>query len=436
ERIFMENIGAVKELCKVTDNLETRIDQLERINRRLTKLKRGDSLKSNSTASSGTKHIHYQKCLKNHSCHNEIELCSTKFIQIIIIILVLIMAFCLAAITTLYLMEAANHNNYVQHTSMQSLDRTSTTKKPTKNPSFKPWNTPYPHRTSTQYKAPTINIPPEIDTSTLIRDHRDIIGRPPDCLVVDQDLENTNICQIYCCNPPSRNKPEHISIGVFNEKRQKSMPNRTKVEAILDIDKKSIGKPFNNNNIDKSKQERQKRESDDWINQSNDFGPSVPEDQIFTITIQGRNFNKTLTTKYLINNSNNNHLLNFTYHVPISKYMPDEYINLTFKSTQANIKDVEHCYNDYRQNVCSSNSMGYFDDPSVGMPHKVNENQPIQQIAQQSVTFEVNMIGVQWKIMTYRAALRQTQSVCKLSSTKLGLEYMEYNFRFFRLCDE
>lgn len=27
----MENIGAVKELCKVTGKLETRIDQLERI---------------------------------------------------------------------------------------------------------------------------------------------------------------------------------------------------------------------------------------------------------------------------------------------------------------------------------------------------------------------------------------------------------------------
>lgn len=49
ERIFMENVGAVKELCRVTDNLETRIGQLERINRRLNKLKRDDSLKSNST---------------------------------------------------------------------------------------------------------------------------------------------------------------------------------------------------------------------------------------------------------------------------------------------------------------------------------------------------------------------------------------------------
>lgn len=48
----MESVGAVKELCKVTDNLENRIDELERINRRLVKLKRFDSIKSvNSTLS-------------------------------------------------------------------------------------------------------------------------------------------------------------------------------------------------------------------------------------------------------------------------------------------------------------------------------------------------------------------------------------------------
>lgn len=32
DRIYMENIGAVKELCKVTGSLETRIEELERIN--------------------------------------------------------------------------------------------------------------------------------------------------------------------------------------------------------------------------------------------------------------------------------------------------------------------------------------------------------------------------------------------------------------------
>ncbi|XP_042608998.1 myelin regulatory factor isoform X9 [Cyprinus carpio] len=52
ERIFMENVGAVKELCKLTDNLETRIDELERWNRKLAKLRRLDSMKS--SVSGGT----------------------------------------------------------------------------------------------------------------------------------------------------------------------------------------------------------------------------------------------------------------------------------------------------------------------------------------------------------------------------------------------
>ncbi|KAG6455879.1 uncharacterized protein LOC115447169 isoform X1 [Manduca sexta] len=49
DRIFMENLGAVKELCKVTGNLESRIDQLEKINKKLCKisvLQRRDSSRS------------------------------------------------------------------------------------------------------------------------------------------------------------------------------------------------------------------------------------------------------------------------------------------------------------------------------------------------------------------------------------------------------
>ena len=54
----MENVGAVKELCKLTDNLEVRIDELEKMNSKLKKLKRFDSLKSTvstkSTCSNST----------------------------------------------------------------------------------------------------------------------------------------------------------------------------------------------------------------------------------------------------------------------------------------------------------------------------------------------------------------------------------------------
>lgn len=39
EQIFMENIGAVQQLSKLTDNLETRINELEVWNHRLAKLK-------------------------------------------------------------------------------------------------------------------------------------------------------------------------------------------------------------------------------------------------------------------------------------------------------------------------------------------------------------------------------------------------------------
>ena len=48
----MENVGAVKELCKVTGNLENRIDELERMNRKLAKLKRLDSIRSSCSIGS------------------------------------------------------------------------------------------------------------------------------------------------------------------------------------------------------------------------------------------------------------------------------------------------------------------------------------------------------------------------------------------------
>ena len=55
DRIFMENIGAVKQLCKVTDRLENRIYELESLNRMLTKMNTGllrSSIKSSISMNS------------------------------------------------------------------------------------------------------------------------------------------------------------------------------------------------------------------------------------------------------------------------------------------------------------------------------------------------------------------------------------------------
>ncbi|XP_037941211.1 myelin regulatory factor-like [Teleopsis dalmanni] len=106
DRILMENIGAVKELCKVTGSLETRIEYLERMNNRLIRAKEIDR---------NTVPIH--KAGKKH-LSDSYEICSNRVLQIIIFFLVIVMAACLAAVSTLYFME---HNK--QHHNKKQLER-------------------------------------------------------------------------------------------------------------------------------------------------------------------------------------------------------------------------------------------------------------------------------------------------------------------------
>ncbi|XP_054279852.1 myelin regulatory factor-like protein isoform X2 [Macrosteles quadrilineatus] len=117
ERILMESVGAVKELCKVTDNLESRIGELERINKRLVKLKRLDSLKSNT---SGYSSVTARTKLKSKHWEEEEDhiICSNQLIQVTIVILILIMAMCLMAMVALYIMEYQKRNTSFGFTEM------------------------------------------------------------------------------------------------------------------------------------------------------------------------------------------------------------------------------------------------------------------------------------------------------------------------------
>ncbi|MBZ3891807.1 Myelin regulatory factor-like protein [Sciurus carolinensis] len=57
DQIFMENVGAVKQLCKLTNNLEERIEELEIWNRKLARLKRLSSLKTSVSEASSISNI-------------------------------------------------------------------------------------------------------------------------------------------------------------------------------------------------------------------------------------------------------------------------------------------------------------------------------------------------------------------------------------------
>lgn len=59
----MENVGAVKQLCKLTNNLEERIEELEIWNRKLARLKRLSSWKSSASEASSIRYL--QDCHRN-----------------------------------------------------------------------------------------------------------------------------------------------------------------------------------------------------------------------------------------------------------------------------------------------------------------------------------------------------------------------------------
>ncbi|BES94507.1 NDT80 / PhoG like DNA-Hypothetical proteinsfamily [Nesidiocoris tenuis] len=86
ERVFMENIGAVKELAKVTHNLQARLQELERVTYFQAKKKKKTSKKK----------------------LDEDEFCSDTIIQSAIYGLIIIMALCLTSMAGLYFLEVNN----------------------------------------------------------------------------------------------------------------------------------------------------------------------------------------------------------------------------------------------------------------------------------------------------------------------------------------
>ncbi|KRT85379.1 hypothetical protein AMK59_286 [Oryctes borbonicus] len=397
ERIFIENIGAVKELCKVTDNLETRIDQLERINRRLNKLKRGDSVKSTSTVNS-VKHIHTKKCFKHHTCSDESELCSTKFIQVIIIVLVLIMAFCLAAITTLYLIDASRHRS-LDRNNYQYKQHFLSTNAPTKLSKTHTWPTIHSRiSTMAPFKEPGITRA-SVEITSINKEFSHILGRPSDCITEPGPYDPNNACQIYCCGSLLYDKSNIIGAPVFKEKIPKAAHPKNKTVSISILDKNKNVKALNNNNIDKHP--RQKRENDDINDKDNSF--DTTDDHHLRISIQGKNFSTDLGTDYLVESRTSP--ANYTYNIPISKYMPDPFIRVVFRSNRNIV--VEHCSNT-RVHPCPFVGLPYTDENKTQPAYKVNENMPIQHI-DYKFTFEVDVLDYQTKIMTYRYTYRENQ---------------------------
>ncbi|KAH0512715.1 Myelin regulatory factor [Microtus ochrogaster] len=225
ERIFMENVGAVKELCKLTDNLETRIDELERWSHKLAKLRRLDSLKS--TGSSGAfSHAGSQfsragsvphkkrppKVASKSSAVVPDQACiSQRFLQGTIIALVVVMAFSVVSMSTLYVLSLRSEEDLVDAdgslaVSTSCLLALLQPQHPGGSEAMCPWSSQSLGTTQLRQSSVTTGMP----------------GTQPSLLLVTSsasgpalrtlDLCSSQPCPIVCCSIPTSNPATDPSV--------------------------------------------------------------------------------------------------------------------------------------------------------------------------------------------------------------------------------
>uniref|UniRef100_A0A8C5L9H4 Myelin regulatory factor-like protein n=1 Tax=Jaculus jaculus TaxID=51337 RepID=A0A8C5L9H4_JACJA len=140
DQIFMENVGAVKQLCKLTNNLEERIEELEIWNRRLAKLKRLSSWKSSASEASsaryGSRSVAPSSSQEGSvSFSGKKQSCPNWVFQTLVITLIAVMAFCALTIVSLYILSLKDQD---QHASNLPLSNITSPQEPTMLPTAFP----------------------------------------------------------------------------------------------------------------------------------------------------------------------------------------------------------------------------------------------------------------------------------------------------------
>ncbi|KAL4127446.1 hypothetical protein QTP88_011617 [Uroleucon formosanum] len=126
DRIFMENVGAVKELSKITTHLEARISELEQDHKRCLLLADNHpdiALSDLTTTTYSSKHNDYDATVEKHKLLKQTSSSDVncgKFVQISIISLSVVIASCLVFITGLFFMEY-HYRNQLTFTSEHEL---------------------------------------------------------------------------------------------------------------------------------------------------------------------------------------------------------------------------------------------------------------------------------------------------------------------------
>ncbi|KAK0044497.1 myelin regulatory factor-like protein isoform X1, partial [Biomphalaria pfeifferi] len=255
DRIFMENVGAVKELCKLTDNLEVRINQLEKMSHKLDKLKRFDSIKSTqsnkslastvsckssattnndsnslskqsmnsssigrSSSSNGSRNSSRSQIYKGGklSLPDKFPLpakinCSNRLRCVSIIILISIMALCLGALALLYILERQKADTSlpsVANTPVDSdLKPTASTNVLSSTSPTTVLSSPSPTTMSTTTTSSTSTTTRRVTLAPLPTQSGNQLVVPP------FPACSGGYCEKYCCPPPHEDENNVVVIG-------------------------------------------------------------------------------------------------------------------------------------------------------------------------------------------------------------------------------
>ncbi|XP_053418056.1 myelin regulatory factor isoform X8 [Nycticebus coucang] len=481
ERIFMENVGAVKELCKLTDNLETRIDELERWSHKLAKLRRLDSLKS--TGSSGAfSHTgsqfsragsvpHKKRPPKVASKASSVvpdQACiSPRFLQGTIIALVVVMAFSVVSMSTLYVLSLRTEEDLVDTdgsfaVSTSCLLALLRPQQPGGSEAMCPCRSSQSFGTTQLRQSPVTTGLPGIQPSLLLVT-TSLTSLAPGPAVRALDLCSSHPCPVVCCSSHTSSPATAPGLGPsLNHGRglspspipttNRSGPSQMALLPVTNIKAKSWG--FSANGIGHSKHSKslepvasppvpfpgwqgktknsprlnlhgrarrgapQPSLGPAWYTQAQGQPAFLLSDPVPSLTsIQVLENSMPITSQYCAP-GDACRPGNFTYHIPVSSSTP-LHLSLTLQMNSSSPVSVVLCSLMSKGEPCEEGTF----------PQHLYTHQDTQGISHQ---WPVTILSFGEFTYHFRVALLG-QANC--STEALAWPATDYYFRFYRLCD-
>ncbi|XP_047283483.1 myelin regulatory factor isoform X9 [Homo sapiens] len=480
ERIFMENVGAVKELCKLTDNLETRIDELERWSHKLAKLRRLDSLKS--TGSSGAfSHagsqfsragsVPHKKrppkvASKSSSVVPDQACISQRFLQGTIIALVVVMAFSVVSMSTLYVLSLRTEEDLVDTdgsfaVSTSCLLALLRPQPPGGSEALCPWSSQSFGTTQLRQSPLTTGLP-GIQPSLLLVT-TSLTSSAPGSAVRTLDMCSSHPCPVICCSSPTTNpttgpslgpsfNPGHVLSPSPSPSTNRSGPSQMALLPVTNIRAKSWG--LSVNGIGHSKHHKSleplaspavpfpggqgKAKNSPSLGfhgrarrgaLQSSVGPAEPTwaqgqsasllaEPVPSLTsIQVLENSMSITSQYCAP-GDACRPGNFTYHIPVSSGTP-LHLSLTLQMNSSSPVSVVLCSLRSKEEPCEEGSL----------PQSLHTHQDTQGTSHR---WPITILSFREFTYHFRVALLG-QANC--SSEALAQPATDYHFHFYRLCD-